>query len=126
MEFAMPDANLFVEKRAYPRYTATLTTKYRVIEDEQEIKSILERRNQKQNTSTQDISLGGMYLVAKEKLNSKSILSVEIILPRSSTSISVFAEVVWSNNEGVGVRFITIKEEDLETLKNYLEKLATT
>ena len=119
----MPDANLYIEKRAFPRYTGILDIKYRLIEDEIEIKSVLERRNQKLDTSTQDISLGGMYLTSKERLNSRSILSVEITLPKDASHVSVFAEVVWTNATGAGLRFITIREEDLQRLKAYFEGL---
>ena len=118
----MPEGKLFVEKRAHPRYAVTLTVKYRLIEDRGEIEKILERRNQKLDSKTLDISLGGMYLVSREKLNLQSILNVELTLPGDTTPFSVFSEVVWNNETGAGLHFITIREPDLERLKAYLDK----
>ncbi|HUO56582.1 MAG TPA: PilZ domain-containing protein [bacterium] len=120
----MPEAKLFVEKRAHPRFAVTLAIKYRLIEDRNEIQKILERRNQKLDSRTLDLSLGGMYLVSREKLNLQSILNVEMTLPGETTPFSVFAEVVWNNETGVGLHFITIREPDLERLKAYLDSRA--
>ena len=120
----MPEGKLFVEKRAHPRFAVTLGIKYRLIEDRNEIQKILDRRNQKLDSKTLDLSLGGMYLVSREKLNLQSILNVEMTLPGDTAPFSVFAEVVWNNETGAGLHFITIREPDLERLKAYLDSRA--
>jgi len=121
-ERGVPEANMFVEKRIHPRVSVKIPVKYRVIEDQKEIESIFERRKKEQNTETVDVSLGGMYVVTEQIIQVGSILRLDISLPNKSGVISAFAEVVWANETGGGLHFLAMKEEDMESLKNYLSK----
>jgi len=118
----MPDADIFLEKRVHPRVSAQIHVKYRLLEDPKEIESILELRKSEKTTQTSDLSQGGLYIVAVRPLEMGNILRLEIGLPGRKDPLSAFAEVVWANETGGGLRFLTMKEEDRETLRVYLNK----
>src|SRR5579871_4322414 len=116
----MPEANMFVEKRIHPRVSVKILVKYRVIEDQKELETVFERKKREQTTRTMDVSLGGLYIVADQVLNIGSILRLDISIPERASLISAFAEVVWANETGGGLHFLAMKEDDAESLKNYL------
>jgi c-di-GMP-binding flagellar brake protein YcgR len=117
-----PDANMFVEKRIHPRVSIKIPVKYRLIEDQKELDSVFERRKREQSSSTMDVSLGGLYIVAEQILKVGSILRLDISVPNRPSLISAFAEVVWSNETGGGLHFLAMREDDVESLKAYLTK----
>jgi c-di-GMP-binding flagellar brake protein YcgR len=120
----MPEANMFVEKRVHPRVSIKIPVKYRIIEDQKELETVFERRKREQTTRTMDVSLGGLYIVAEQVLNVGSILRLDISLPERPALVSAFAEVVWANETGGGLHFLAMKEDDVEFLKNYLNKVS--
>ena len=120
----MQDANIFVEKRVHPRLSAKISVKYRVIEDQKEIETVFERRKKEQSTRTMDVSLGGLYIVADRSLNVGSILRLDISIPPQTSLISAFAEVIWANETGGGLHFLAMKEDDVESLKSYLQQIS--
>ena len=120
----MPEANMFSEKRIYPRVPVKIPVKYRVIEDELEVKSILERRKKDQSAQTVDISLGGLYVVTDQALALGKILRLDITLGDNQNPLTAFAEVVWANESGGGLRFLTMKDDDMVLLRAYLEKVS--
>ncbi len=121
----MPDANMFMEKRVHPRVSVKIPVKYRVIEDQKEIETVFERKKREQTSQTMDVSLGGLYLVTEQLMNVGSILRLDISIPNQSHMVSAFAEVVWSNETGGGLHFLAMKEEDVDSLKNYLSQSET-
>jgi c-di-GMP-binding flagellar brake protein YcgR len=120
----MPDANIFVEKRVHPRLSAKISVKYRVIEDQKEIETVFERRKKEQSTRTMDLSLGGLYIVADQPPGVGSILRLDISIPTQTSLISAFAEVIWANETGGGLHFLAMKEDDVESLKSYLQQIS--
>jgi c-di-GMP-binding flagellar brake protein YcgR len=120
----MPEANIFIEKRIHPRVSAKIPVKYRVIEDQKEIETVFERRKKEQSTRTMDVSLGGLYIVAEQALNVGSILRLDISVSTNPNLISAFAEVVWANETGGGLHFLAMKEDDVESLKAYLQQIS--
>lgn len=118
----MPEANMFLEKRVHPRVSVKVAVKYRVIEEQREIESVFERKNRDKTSQTLDVSLGGLYLVADQVINVGSILRLDIDIPGQSSKVSAFAEVVWSNDSGLGLHFLAMKDGDVDTLKNYLSQ----
>jgi c-di-GMP-binding flagellar brake protein YcgR len=120
----MIDANIFLEKRAYPRISVKIPVKYRLIEDQHEVKDIAERRKSEQNAQTMDISLGGMYIVADHSLSVGALLRIEFKIRGSARQLMAMAEVAWSNETGAGLRFLSMKEEDAEDLKRCLDEAA--
>ncbi len=121
----MSKESMFVEKRVSPRVPIQLPVKYRLIEDPMGIGSISEMRKKEIASQTRDASLGGMFISADEKLNVGSIMSINFTLPEVSSYLSAFAEVVWSNNNGGGIHFLALKDEDMNTLKNTLTKVSS-
>ena len=120
----MPEANIFIEKRIHPRVSAKIPVKYRIIEDQKEIETVFERRKKEQSTRTMDVSLGGLYIVAEQALNIGSILRLDISIPTHSGLVSAFAEVIWANETGGGLHFLAMKEDDVESLKAYLQQVS--
>jgi hypothetical protein len=119
----MIEANIFTEKRLSPRVTVKIPVKYRLLKDKGEIESVLERRKKDQNAETIDVSLGGMYIVSEKRLEIGSVLHIEIALGDYKHTLKAFAEVVWANKTGGGLRFLTMKDEDVESLRFYLDNL---
>jgi hypothetical protein len=118
----MPDAKMYLEKRVHPRVSAHVPVKFRLIEDSKEIETVFNRQHKDKTSRTMDLSLGGLYLVADVAVNVGSILRLDMVIPGQTAPIAAFAEVVWSNSEGLGLHFLAMKEEDIEALKTYLSK----
>ncbi len=116
----MPVTNSYVEKRIYPRVQVNLPVKYRVFETEMDLTTVLERKKITKTSHTLDVSLGGLFLKTDHALEVDPMLRLDISLPAVSHDISAFAEVVWSNPSGAGLHFAAIRNEDAETLKNFL------
>ena len=121
----MPEANLFVEKRAYPRTSVKLPVTYRLIEETKGAgkSKNLERKQGEQKSHSLDLNLGGLYLVTEQFLDPESILRMEISLPKLSQVISVYARVVWSDETGGGLQFESMVEKDEIALKRYLSQV---
>ncbi len=118
------ESNQFVEKRIHPRVSIQIPLKIRLIEDPMGMTNLSELRKREINSKTLDASLGGMFISSEEKLNLGSIMSMNFSLPEFPVNISAFAEVVWSNNNGSGVHFLALKEDDLASLKFTLAKIS--
>jgi hypothetical protein len=120
----MPDANIFLDKRAHTRVPAKIPVSYRVMEDHKEISNIRELGTKTKVAQTQDTSLGGMFIVGDETFKMGDILNLKISIPARSLPLSAFAEVVWSNVSGAGLHFLAMKEEDTESLEAYIQDLS--
>ncbi len=120
----MPEANLFVEKRSNPRVPIKIPVKFRQVEDLTGIQNIIEKQKNDNIAHSGDMSLGGIYIVASERLEIGTILHLDFHLPENTKHLTSFAEVVWSKESGAGLRFIMIKSEDMETLQNFLNGTA--
>ncbi len=116
----MFDAKVFSEKRVHPRVQVGIPVKYKLIEDHGEIKSIMDRQKKNQEAKTVDISLGGMYIVSKEMLRSGNLLKIDMILGGTHGTLIAFAEVIWSNETGAGLKYLSMKDDDVETLKTFI------
>jgi hypothetical protein len=116
----MANASMVVNQRLHPRISLKIPVRYRLIEDQEEIKTVRKGQKNVQANQTMDLSLNGLYLVADSIPEVGSVLWLDIDLHQTSHIISAYAEVVWSNRTGGGLHFEVIQEEDLEILKNYL------
>lgn len=112
----MPEAYTSTERRLHPRTSLRIPVKYRVIEAQ-------DRNRNEKNSHTMDISLGGIYLLSDHVLEKDSIIRMDLALPKISHLISAYAKVIWANDTGGGLHFESMKEEDEETLKNYLSRI---
>jgi c-di-GMP-binding flagellar brake protein YcgR len=122
----LPDANLFMERRVFPRIKVNISVQYRLVKDKREIDAVLEQRKKDGNAHALDLSLGGMHISADQSLKEGDILNFEISLPGLSVTLSAFAEVVWANRDEGGLHFLEMAEEDLRVLKAYLKKASST
>src|SRR6185369_1420412 len=120
----MHEANIFLEKRTAPRIAIKVPIKYQSIDDRVEIKSLLERHKKDQPAQTIDISVNGMYIVSDQPLEKGGILRIDLSIRGAKSVLTAFAEVVWANETGGGLRFLSMKDEDRETLRTYLEQLS--
>jgi c-di-GMP-binding flagellar brake protein YcgR len=118
----MQTATMFIERRNYPRIQVKVPIKYRVLDDQKEIQSLLERKEKEISTQTIDLSIGGLYIASEEKLLIGSILRLEMAFSENQKSLSAFAEVVWTNSSGGGVHFLAVQEENVEFLRTYISK----
>ncbi len=71
------------------------------------------------------MSLGGLGILTNEPLKPGSILKIEILIPDNPSKLNAMTEVVWSNESGGGVQFLAMKDEDVQALKNYLDKASS-
>ncbi len=118
----MPEAKMFIERRQHPRVQLAVPVKYRVIDDQKEIANLLERKKRDLQSKTVDLSEGGVYIGAPVILSVGTILRIEINLSDGGSLLSAFAEVVWANDTGAGLRYLAMKEEDAVRLKDHLDK----
>jgi c-di-GMP-binding flagellar brake protein YcgR len=124
MERKMPKASLCKEKRVYPRLSATLPVHYRVLEDQKAIESLQERRQKEMRAISKDVSLGGMFLVTEKPLTVGHMLLLHILVPGHLVKLSAYAEVVWSNNNGSGLKFLAMNDEALGIFQSYLDSIS--
>lgn len=120
----MPEANISVERRIQPRISVKIPIKYRLEEDKAVFKTIQEWRSTEKHAYTLDLSLGGMNIVMDQQVAIGTILSFEIFLLDTITSMTIYAEVKWTNARGTGLRFLMMKDAEMNALKSFLEKLA--
>jgi hypothetical protein len=113
---------MVINKRVHPRITLKIPVKYRLIEDQEEIKTVREGPKKGQTSQTMDVSMGGMYLVADQIPSVGSVLWLELTLPKLSRAVSAYAEVIWVNATGGGLHFEVVQEEDFEVLKDYFSQ----
>ena len=121
----MPEAKLFLEKRMYPRVSVNLSINYRLMQDEGELHNIEEWRKTSKDAQSVDLSLGGMFIAVDRSLPMGSLLRFDVAIPHQTTPLAIFAEVVWSNVTGAGLRFLMVKPEDLEALKKFIDATST-
>lgn len=120
----MPEKYTFVEKRSHQRVPENVPVRYRVIDDPKEFEKPIEGKKAEKNTRSMDISLSGLFIASDQPVNIGSTLRLDIALPVKSALISAFAEVIWANESGKGLKIIAIKKDDEEILKSYIEKIA--
>lgn len=118
----MPEAYLYKERRIHPRVSVMIPISYSVMEAEKEIASALEERRMERHGHTLDVSLGGLFIMSEHPLKEGEILDIRITIPGLNNILSATTEVVWSNEKGGGVRFLRMKEEEMKTLKAYLDR----
>jgi len=120
----MPEANLFLDKRVHSRVPVKIPVSFRLMDDHKEIKNVREMGTKVKSGQTMDSSLGGMYIVAETTMKMGDILSLKISIPGRTAPTTAFAEVMWSNATGAGIRFLAMKEEDVKLLEVYLKGIA--
>jgi c-di-GMP-binding flagellar brake protein YcgR len=116
----MPESNMFIERRAHPRISLGIPVKYMVINDQKKIESVMDRKRNEKVSHTADLSLGGIRLEIDHAVNVGCILRIDMSLPNHSALLSAFAEVMWSDKSSAGLRFLSMKENDAQFLKVFI------
>jgi hypothetical protein len=114
----MADANAFLEKRGNSRLAVKIPVQFRLVEDRKELDGL------KGHTAlAKDISLDGLYINSPKSVNIGDIFRLDISVPEKSKHLFAFAEVVWVNPKGAGLKLLLMPNEDKDDLKAYLKKL---
>lgn len=72
---------------------------------------------------TVDLSLGGMNLVVDDPIEVGEVLRFDVFLLDRKEVLSLYGAVRWSNEKGVGLRFLGMKPEEMEALEAFLNKV---
>lgn len=121
----MPKDPIFLEKRAEPRIPIRIPVKFMVLNDPNEINGVIEIERQNRSAFIMDLSMKGMSIVSQQTLIERKILCIDLSLNNYETFIRVFAQVVWTDETGGGLKFLSLKEEDTQFLRDYLNKSAS-
>ena len=113
----MPDKRSFLEKRLRSRVAVKIPVQFRHVTDPKELKKL------KGSTGlAKDLSLDGMYLKTPGKAEKGDIFRLDISLPvKPRKQLFAFAEVVWVNEKGAGLKLLLMPLEDKEDLQHFLE-----
>ncbi|HUO58744.1 MAG TPA: PilZ domain-containing protein [bacterium] len=118
----MKDGKNKTERRAEPRIPIKIPVKYLQEDDKAVLKTIAEWRNTKKHGYTLDVSLGGMSVVVDQYLQVGTILNFDLFLLDSVSVATLYAEVRWVSQKSAGLRFLLMKEKELEALRAFLMK----
>ena len=110
------------EKRATPRVPIKIPVKFRVMYDYAEMAAIAAPSHYQENAHTLDLSLEGMYLSLDQPLEVGNVIQSEIFLLDKEASVTTYAEVAWTDDEGAGIHFLLMASEERESLGDFLDK----
>lgn len=113
-----------IEKRKYPRLTLNVGVEYKILKGF-EFEST--------TTQSKNISAGGICIIALDKFEVGSSLSLKFSLPELDKPINAAGRVVWIEEFSVGdvssskaydagIEFIHIQEEDREKISQYVRQ----
>jgi uncharacterized protein (TIGR02266 family) len=88
-----------LNKRQYERHVAELVVAF-------------EKDGQRVEARSRDISLGGMFVTTDRALPYGSRVVIEVALPSLSAPARIEVTVRWSNAEGMGVQFGTLRARE--------------
>lgn len=115
----------YSEKRmVQQRVRVKFPLRFREIHDEQETEITAEHHDHVKVSHSKNLSEGGMFIVTKDELRFDYLLRLHVFLPSQPIFISTLARVIWTDEEGAGVSFVAMEPRDVETLKQYISKIA--
>lgn len=85
-------AEMFEERRRFPRIEAELLVRYKV----------LKTSDQKQEATTKNLSAGGICLVSRERFKPGTVLALDIQFPKSDKPLLAGGKVIWSDKSRLG------------------------
>ena len=107
----------FLEKRGQFRVRVKIPVEYQRVDDPRKLKKLRGK-----TAVAKNLSQGGIYIKTIKPLKTGDILRLDIIMPKKARNLFAFAEVVWADKEGSGIRLLLMPEEDKAALKAYLDK----
>jgi Tfp pilus assembly protein PilZ len=114
-----------LEKRKASRVILSVPVHYKVFQLDQ-LEQDIQDEVLRWKAEIQDISSGGLQVVASQPFREGDILEIEVDIPESYRVRSV-AKVVWCQREGLeggyrsGIQFIPVYEDELKKLKDFLK-----
>jgi c-di-GMP-binding flagellar brake protein YcgR len=123
MEEELSSTKKKAERRNHPRHDVKIPVKFRCEKSEGIYKSLEDWRGIERHGFTLDLSLGGMSLVVDDPLQVGEVLRFDLYLLDKKEVVSLFGAVRWSNEKGVGLRFLGVKPEEMEALGEFLSKV---
>jgi hypothetical protein len=115
----MTNNKSYLEKRVHSRVPVKIPIQYRLVEDSKELDNL-----RGLTALAKDASLEGMFIKITQTVNIGDVFRLDISVPENSNQLFAFAEVVWVNKKGAGLRLMLMAMEDRESLKSYLDKAA--
>lgn len=110
------ESKSFIEKRKYPRVPARVRLDCELAQTgTPSVYGLLQFHSR-------NISSGGIFLEGVKNLPEDYILSIEFKLPENEKLFTVKGLVVWTNDHGSGIRFMTLDINDFETITEYINK----
>lgn len=116
----MNEKKSFLEKRVNSRIPVKVPVQYRLVEDPTELENLKGR-----TALAKDMSLDGMYIKTEQPVKVGDVFRLDVSVPKKAGQLFAFAEVIWVNDAGAGLRLMLMAVEDKEYLKDYLDQLAT-
>ena len=113
----MTDNKSYLEKRVHSRIPVKIPVQYRLVQDPKELENL-----KGQTALAKDVSLDGMFIKTAEAAKVGDVIRLDISVPEKSKQLFAFAEVVWVNETGAGLRLMLMASEDREDLKSYLAR----
>jgi Tfp pilus assembly protein PilZ len=98
---------------------------YEILTEKTKEKIVSEGEEILWNAESWDASLGGMYIISDKLLKTTDQLNLKITLPHTDNPLRILAEVVWVDRSGAGLRFISMKAEDIQDLERFLNSIPT-
>jgi hypothetical protein len=116
----MNEKNAFLEKRVNSRIPVKVPVQYRLVEDPRELEDFRGR-----TALAKDLSLDGMYIKTDHAVKVGDVFRLDVSVPERSKQLFAFAEVIWVNDAGAGLRLMLMASEDKESLKDYIDRIAS-
>lgn len=115
----MSEKKSFLEKRVNSRIPVKVPVQYHLVEDPKELEDLRGR-----TALAKDLSLDGMYIKTDQAVKVGDVFRLDVSVPERSKQLFAFAEVIWVNDAGAGLRLMLMASEDKDSLKDYLERLS--
>ncbi len=116
----MSENKSFLEKRSHVRVPVKIPVQFGLVEDPKELEEL-----KSQIGLAKDLSLDGMFIKTDKMVKVGDVFRMDISLPEKSKQLFAFAEVVWANETGAGLRLMLMAMEDKEDLKGYWDSAAS-
>ncbi len=108
------EGEIYIERRKFKRVEKKCEIKYRIINGEQEADDI-KREAGKRNSSSEDLSVGGLRMAGDADGKVGDIMRIEMKLDNGN-NVTTFAEIKWvkpiGDKKEFGLEFLILKDKD--------------
>ena len=110
------DKDNYIEKRKYPRLHLRIKLDCELSQVSTPSIYALIQFNSK------NISSGGVFVEGIKNLPEGQVINLEFSMPEDDKTINVKGLVMWSDNTGSGVRFLTLGIDEFEMISDYVRE----